>query len=99
MAEIDKGHYRLSEKHWDELKQIVNHTYPNFDKNLYSFLEVSPQEYRICLLVKIEISPTNIAHFMNVTKEAITASRRRMYTKAFNKKGKPSDWDKIIISL
>ena len=99
MAEIDKEHYRLSEKHWDELKQIVNHTYPNFDKNLYSFLEASPQEYRICLLVKIGISPTNIAHFMNVTKEAITASRRRMYTKAFNKKGKPSDWDKIIISL
>ena len=99
MTEIDKDHYRLSEKHWDELQQIVNQTYPNFDKNLYSFLEVSPQEYRICLLVKIGISPTNIAHFMNVTKEAITASRRRMYTKAFNKKGKPSDWDKIILSF
>lgn len=99
MTEIDKDHYRLSEKHWDELQQIVNRTYPNFDKNLYSFLEVSPQEYRICLLVKIGISPTNIAHFMNVTKEAITASRRRMYTKSFNKKGKPSDWDKIILSF
>lgn len=99
MTEIDKDHYRLSEKHWDELQQIVNQTYPNFDKNLYSFLEVSPQEYRICLLVKIGISPTNIAHFMNVTKEAITASRRRMYTKSFNKKGKPSDWDKIILSF
>ena len=45
------------------------------------------------------ISLTNIAHFVNLSKEAITASRRRMYIKAFNKKGKPSDWDKIIDSL
>ena len=45
------------------------------------------------------ITPTNIAHFVNLTKEAITASRRRMYTKAYSKKGKPSDWDKIISSL
>lgn len=97
--EIKSEHYRLSEDNWTEIKQIVNKTYPNFDKNLYSFLEVSPQEYKICLLVKIGISPSNIAHFVNVTKEAITASRRRMYMKSFHQKGSPSDWDNIIYSL
>ena len=99
MKEIESEHYSLLESHWVEIKQIVNDTYPNFDKNLYSFLEVSPQEYKICLLVKIGISPSNIAHFMNVTKEAITASRRRMYIKSFHQKGSPSNWDSIIYSL
>lgn len=99
MKEIESEHYSLLESHWVEIKQIVNDTYPNFDKNLYSFLEVSPLEYKNCLLVKIGISPSNIAHFMNVTKEAITASRRRMYIKSFHQKGSPSNWDSIIRSL
>lgn len=96
---IENQEFRLSKEHWDELSKLVNGTYTGFDKNLNTFLEVNSQEYKICLLIKIGITPTNIARFLNLTKEAITASRRRMYTKAFHKKGTPSDWDKIIISL
>ncbi len=98
-TEIDTKRYKLSDAYWQQLRELINLAYPSFDKNLYSFLEVSHHEYKICLLVKIGISPSNIAHFMNVTKEAITASRRRMYMKSFHRKGSPSDWDDIINSL
>lgn len=96
---IDEQTFHLEEGDWKDIKEIINQAYGNFDSNLRGFLDVSLQEYRICLLLKMGFSPTNIAHFVNLTKEAITASRRRMYTKAFNRKGKPSDWDEIIKSL
>lgn len=99
VAAIGEQTFHLTEKDWKDIKEIINQAYENFDSNLRGFLDVNPQEYKICLLLKMGFSPTNIAHFVNLTKEAITASRRRMYTKAFNKKGKPSDWDKIINSL
>lgn len=99
MNGIEEQTFRLVEEDWKEIQNLINQSYENFDSNLRGFLDVTPQEYRICLLLKMGVSPTNIAHFVNLTKEAITASRRRMYTKAFSKKGKPADWDKIINSL
>lgn len=99
IQERDNYSFKLDVKQWDSLKKLINEVYPNFDSNLKSFLDVTPQEYRVCLLLKIGITPTNIAKFMCLTKEAITASRRRMYYKAFHKKGAPAEWDNIIASL
>ena len=99
IAAIEEETFHLTEGDWTDIKEVINQTYDNFDSNLHGFLDVSPQEYKICLLLKMGISHTNITHLVNLSKEAITASRRRMYTKAFNKKGKPADWDKIINSL
>lgn len=98
-SSIEKNQYNLTEEHWKALSSLVNSVYEGYDQNLQAFLDVSPQERKICLLIKIGISPTNIAHFMFLTKEAISASRRRMYQKAFKKKDTPSDWDKILQSL
>ena len=99
VQEKDNYRFKLDDKQWDSLKRLINEVYPNFDSNLRSFLDVTPQEYRVCLLLKIGLTPTNIAKFMCLTKEAITASRRRMYYKAFHKKGAPAEWDNIIASL
>ena len=101
IKEIEKSSYHLSEEQWKQLQELVNSVYTDFDQNLYGFLnKISRNEYKICLLVKIGISPTNIAHLVHVSKEAISAARRRMYEKAFGKKrGTPADWDEIIKSL
>lgn len=99
VQEKDNNSFKLSEEQWEELQRLINDVYTNFDRNLRSFLDVTSQEYRICMLLKIGIIPTNIAKFMCLTKEAITASRRRMYQKAFHKKGSPAEWDSIIASL
>ena len=96
---IDNNTFKIVEQDWDKLQELINEIYRDFDHNLNAFYEVYLQEYRICLLIKIGVTPTNIAHIMNLTKEAITASRRRMYMKAFKTKGTPSDWDNIIKAL
>lgn len=97
--EIQNGTFKISEGIWQQLSCLVNTIYPNFDKELESFLKVSQQEYKICLLIKLGVLPSNMAKILNVTKEAITASRRRMYNKAFKAKGSPQEWDKLILSI
>ena len=97
--QIESDTFKLSEENWNELKVLINSVYQNFDKNLETFLYTTPQEYRICILTKLGIRPTNIAKFLNVTKEAITAARRRMYQKSFKEKGSPQEWDRIIASI
>ena len=57
---------------------------------------MNTQEYHICLLLKCNISPSNIALLTNRSKEAITAARRRLYERAKGEKGTPSNWDLII---
>lgn len=51
------------------------------------------------MLLKLGVSPVHIAKFTHRTKEAISASRRRMYEKTFKKKGTPAEWDNIVQSL
>lgn len=99
LQSIEHHQFHLTEEHWKELNNLVTSVYIDFEKNLQSFLSVTSQEYKICLLIKLGISPSNIARFMYLTKEAISAARRRMYQKTFKRKGTPSDWDKIVLSL
>ena len=86
----------LSENDWEELAQIVNSAYPNFKKKLNELVSLNEQDYRICLLTKINVKPIHIAQLTAHSPEAISSSRRRLYQKFTNKKGKPQDWDEII---
>lgn len=98
-SKSDEDTGKMSNEEWKEASNLINSVYKNFDQNLHRFLDTSSQEYKICLLVKLGISPTNMAKILNVSREAISASRRRMYIKAFQKKGTPADWDKVILTL
>lgn len=90
----------LSETEWDELDNMVNSVYENYTEKLHNiYNRMSSFEYRVCLLIKINISPVNISHLTNHSKESISSVRRRLYYKAFNRKGSPADWDEIISSL
>jgi hypothetical protein len=79
---------------------VVNSVYENYTEKLHNiYNRMSSFEYRVCLLIKINISPVNISHLTNHSKESISSVRRRLYYKAFNRKGSPADWDEIISSL
>ena len=99
LSEIKDNSFRLSEEQWKEIHGLLNEVYEGFGKNLNSFCEVTNQELKICMLLKLGVSPVHIAKFTHRTKEAISASRRRMYEKTFKKKGTPAEWDNIVQSL
>lgn len=95
-----QNHEALTDDEWKELNSTVNGIYENFELKVHDYVPgISTQEYRICLLLKINIRPTYIAYMTNHSKEAINSTRRRLYEKAFGIKGGPSEWDKLILSL
>ena len=60
---------------------------------------MNEHEYHVSLLIKIGLQPSVIAVLTAHSRESITATRRRLFLKAFGKKGAPKDWDEFILSL
>ena len=89
----------LSNNNWKELEDAINNTYEGFTENLRKLYDLNEHEYHVCLLIKINISPIEIAKLTMHSKLAITSNRRRLYEKVFGKKGTPKDWDSFILSL
>mgnify|MGYP004584393065 FL=1 len=97
--EIENGSYTLQDSYWKDLEKTVNEIYPNFTNNLNSFYEVSNHELKVCLMVKIGISPIHIAKFTNHSKEAINSTRGRLYAKVFKEPASAPKWDEFIKTL
>ena len=86
----------LSDEEWDLLSQTVNKAYKNFEDKLLGLVALNEQDYRICLLIKMNVKPIHIAQLTARSPEAISSSRRRLYERVTNTKGKPQDWDAIV---
>ena len=95
----DRSKRMLSDEDWKELEKLVNSTYNGFKENLYAIYNLSLFEYRVCLLIKINIQPIDIGKLTEHSKESISSTRRRLYEKVFHIKGAPKDWDDFIYSL
>ena len=90
---------RMSDELWEELSCEVKNTYPNFDNRLRELCKMSVLDYRVCLLIKIGANPTEIAYLTFKSKSGIGSIRRKLYERAFGKKGEAKDWDNVIYSL
>jgi tetratricopeptide (TPR) repeat protein len=90
---------RLHDDEWQQLENAVNMVYPNFKNHLFDLCKMNEHEYHVSLLIKIGLQPSVIAVLTAHSRESITATRRRLFLKAFGKKGAPKDWDEFILSL
>ena len=89
----------LSESDWTELTEAVDGVYNGFSEKLYSLYNMSDQDYRVSLLIKVRIQPKDIATLTAHSKESIASTRSRLYQKVFGKKGSTRDWDDFILSI
>lgn len=90
---------KLSTEDWQSLDKEVNSHYPEFKERLSALCRISDIEYRVCLLLKVGVSPKDIATLTIKTKSAISVMRKRLYFKAFGKVEAPEKWDEFILSL
>lgn len=88
-----------TDEEWDALDQTVNEIWPDFTHKLSELCKMSLQEQRVCMLLKMGISPSGIAKLTARTKQSITAVRTRLYSKTFGQSGMAKDWDEFIESL
>ena len=89
----------LKDADWKKMEERLLKAYPTFRERLYGLYPLSDTEYRICMLIKMEVSPSNIADLMAIGKSAVSQNRLRMQQKVFDGEGTAKDWDKFILSL
>ncbi len=90
---------KATEQDWKDLEKLIDREYDNFSYRIRSLCHLSLQEYRVSLLVKVNIKPKWMSNIMNTSINNISTLRSRAYLRHFGKKGASSDWDEFIISL
>lgn len=84
----------MRENDWIELEETIEQLIPSFIPLLKNRLNVI--DYRICLLVKLEISTSSIAILLGLSSSAISKYRKVMLEKLCGRSGKPKDFDEYI---
>lgn len=93
------GNIFVTDEEWEEIKTTILEECPTFIEKLNDIYPFNPYEIQICLLIKMDFSPSAIAKLLERPKETITSTRRRLYNRIFKEKGKPENWDDFIRSL
>lgn len=94
-----KGKVSLTTEEWIVIEDTLKDVYQAFFEKLNDIYCFNQYELRICILIKYGFAPSEIAKITDHPKETITSTRRRLYNRIFQTKGKPEDWDNFILSL
>ena len=94
-----QGRIFITTEEWITLENTLKEIYPNFFEKLKGIYAFNEFQLHVCMLIKGGFSPSEIAKLTEHPKETITSTRRRLYVRIFQKKGKPEEWDNFIITL
>lgn len=90
----------LTEAEWKDVQALVNRFYPDFFKKLSDIYAFNPNDLRLCMLIKLNFPPMDMARLTGRKKETVSSARRRLFEKIFQKKCRSiSDFDEFIRSL
>jgi len=90
---------RISESDWAQLDTLINTEFEGFSDKLRTLLSLSEKNYRVCVLSKIQLDPSQMAVILHSSRSAISQIRSRLYQRIFHKKGSTADFDLFIQSL
>lgn len=96
--QADQGE-KIRKEDWQELIKSIDETYTQFTQRLLELYPMKTIEMQVCLLIKIGLSPTQIAFITAHTKQAITSIRKRLCKKVFKREGSPEEWDIFIHAM
>lgn len=88
---------KMDDEDWIELKKLINLYIPSFEPLLRNRLNET--DYRICLLVRLEISTSTMAILLGLSASAISKYRKEMLMKLCGKSGKPKEFDEYILQI
>ncbi len=89
----------LNPQEWRELEERLRSVFPDFMRHLSALCRLSTTEWRVCLLIKLRFTPTEIASTLAKETSTVSSIRSRLYKKVFSKNGSSKDWDTFILSL
>lgn len=89
----------LKNADWIIIEERITELMPTFKDSLYELINLSETEYHICILIKLGVSPSNMAKLMALSNSSVSQIRLRLQHKVFEGKGTAKDWDNYIQSL
>ena len=89
----------LTTDDWQNLADTIHEEFPRLNDVLRSIPHLSEMNYQMCLLVKADFKPVEIARILCRDKSTINSARRRLYERVFDEKGSPSQWDEFIRNI
>lgn len=77
-----------SDAEWKDLQEIVEKSLPEFYAKLAAYeAQLTNQEWKICLLVKLNFIPSELTVLLNLSKQRVTNIRTRLNQKLFGESG------------
>ena len=87
---------KIGNDDWKELMCAVDEAYNQFTTRLLELYPMKTIEIQVCVLIKIGLSPAQIAFITIRSRQAISSIRKRLYSKVMGKDGTPEQWDIFI---
>ena len=89
----------INAKEWNALEYVINQEIDDFKGSLHHYHNISQHEYHICMLIRLDITPTDMATLLGCTTSGVSKARKRLQEKFFSDKGTAKDFDSFINSL
>lgn len=89
----------ITNKDWFEIDAIVNNIIDDFKVRLYSIINLSAHEYRMCILIRMGLGTTEISNLLSRSPGAISLARKRLNLKMFGKNDEAVNLNDFIKSL
>ena len=90
---------KLTDKMWEDILLIIDRIYPGLRVKLIGAYGLDKEEFKISVLVKLDLLNMEIATLVCKTPGAVTQKRAAIYKKIFKEKGSSKDFDTYIKSL
>ena len=92
-----KPDFKLTDEQWQELQKEIDQAYNNFTARLYAKCpKLNKTELHVCYLLKLKVSPTDIANITMRQVSTISSTRKRLYEKIHGVEGNAKQLDDFI---
>lgn len=89
----------ITKEDWATLEAMVDKYLPDFRKKVDPSHSMKDADYRICILIRLRFSPSEIAVFLNITLQNLYSRRKQLLSNVFHVIGKPQEFDQLIQEL
>ncbi len=96
---LESENATMRKEDWKELFGIIEQRASTFKNNLFSLITPSESEYKISVLLKLDISQAKIARLISMTPSGVTHACHRLYRKIKGEKGTVEDLVSLLKDL
>lgn len=86
-------------RHWKALEMLFDEKLPAFRQTLTRGKSITDADLHLCMLIRMQFGVAEICTIMGTYSQYVSTRRSRLLKKIFNIKGKPEDFDNIVMSI